>query len=193
MKSTQEKFEELLSPIVELAYRVAFNLTGDRERAENLVQETALRAYKGFHGFSEGTNFKAWFLKIMKNVFWELGRRQKRKPQTCCLDDAPDLFLFLNVEGQPNLKAAQDPAGVVLERLSAEQVCNAISELPIEYSLVASKYFLEDQSYAEISGELGVPVGTVRSRLHRARKLLQKSLWSLAVAEGLLEGKEVPA
>lgn len=183
----------LLEPILSLAYRVAYHLSGTQEGAENLVQEAALRAFRGFSGFQRGTNFKAWFLKVLKNVFWELGRRQKSKPQTCCLEDAPDLFLFLNAEAHPHLAESQDPAESVLGRLSGEQVSLAIAALPLDYREVSARYFLEDLSYAEIAEELGVPVGTVRSRLHRGRKLLQRSLWDLAVAEGVLEQRSVTA
>lgn len=187
MSAPAEEFESLLEPLLNLVYRVAYNLAGSREEAENLVQEASLRAYKGFHGFTRGTNFKSWFLKIMKNVYWELGRRSQRKPQTCALDDAPDLYLFQKVESHPHLKATQDPAHAVLDRLSSEQVARAIGALPFDYRYVCVLYFLEEKAYAEISELLEVPVGTVRSRLHRGRKLLQKSLWEVAVAEGILE------
>ncbi len=172
--------------MVSPAYGYALRLTRNRADAEDLVQEAALLACRGRTGFEEGTNFKAWFFRILTNCFWGMHRRELRRPSTIDFDDAPGLQLYhrsrevgLQVDGA-------DPASELLERIGAEKVAEALALLPESFEVVCTLYFMEDFSYQEIAEVLSVPVGTVRSRLHRGRKMLQKSLWHVAVDAGIV-------
>jgi RNA polymerase sigma-70 factor (ECF subfamily) len=179
-------FEELLALVVAPAYRTALRMTGNNSDAEDLVQEASLLAYRGFGSFDAGTNFKAWFFRILTNAFYSTHRRDKRRPSTVDLEDTPDLYLYGNSirEGLPY--SGPDPASDLFERLETEAVASAIDQLPEEYRVVANLYFTQDFSYQEIAQVLSCPVGTVRSRLHRARKMLQKALWQLARERGIV-------
>ena len=179
-------FEMLLGEVLSPAYGYALRLTRNRADAEDLVQEAALRAFRFADGFEAGTNFKAWFFRILVRQFWARRRRQKDRVTTVDLDDTPDLYLYARsaaagIHGEPD-----DPAGELMDRLGTERIVAAIAELPDEYGVVCTLYFMEDFAYHEIAQILDVPVGTVRSRLHRGRKMLQKTLWQLAEEAGIV-------
>lgn len=185
---TAEEFESHLTEVIPAAYGYALRLTRHRADAEDLVQEAALQACRGQGGFEAGTNFKAWFYRILTTCFWGKHRRDSRRPSTVDFDDPPVLYLFqrsaeagLPVEGE-------DPAATLFDRLGTERVASALQQLPEEFGIVCTLYFMEDFAYHEIAEVLGVPVGTVRSRLHRGRKMLQKSLWQVAVDAGVVSG-----
>ena len=179
-------FEQLLIPLLQPAYGMAMTLTGDRADAEDLVQEAALSALRGFKGFEPGTNFKAWFYRILTNCFYMKHRQRKRRPQTVELDDLPDLYMYARTIEIGLHRQAPNPAAVVMERISVEHIQTAINALPEEYRAVAGLYFNEDFTYEEIAEVLGCPVGTVRSRLHRGRRMLQKTLWQIARDDGIV-------
>lgn len=183
---TTETFESLLLPQLGPAFRLALSLTRNRADAEDAAQEAALQAQRGFAGFMPGTNFRAWFFRILMNVCFARHRSAKRRPETTSFEEVPEVYLFersveagLPVEGS-------DPARAIMDRLTTEQVIDAIASLPEEFREVASLYFLEQMSYEEIAEVVGRPVGTVRSRLHRGRRMLQKALWEAAVDAGIL-------
>jgi RNA polymerase sigma-70 factor (ECF subfamily) len=180
------RFEQLLTPLLERAFGLALNLLGDRAEAEDAVQEAALLAFKNFKSFEPGTNFKAWFFRILVNWCFGRHRQRKRRPETVEYEDVPPMYLYEQTRAAGMHTAAADPIGDVVGRMGVEQVRSAIESLPDEFRAVAALYFLEDSTYQEIADVLAVPVGTVRSRLHRARRLLQKQLWSLAVDAGLV-------
>lgn len=179
----QRRFETQLEPIIGTAYRIALNMSGNQDDAADIVQESALRAFRSFHTFQDGTNFKAWFFRIVTNFFLEWTRKRRREPfiegdGEAYLDNlAPDMLPLEHM----------NPASVVRGRMEVEQVQAAISALPKEYRVVASLYFIDEMSYQEIAGIAGCPVGTVRSRLHRSRRLLKLSLRPLAVRRGILD------
>ena len=182
----QNRFESLLSPVLGPAFGAALQMTRCRDDAEDLVQEAALQAYRAFDTFEPGTNFKAWFFRVMTNLFYQSYRKRRREPEIAPLEDASEIYLYLQstragLQGPPD-----DPADVVLGRMDSEAVSTAIATLPEEYRVVAALYFIEDFAYQEIAEIVECPVGTVRSRLHRGRKMLQKSLWRLAVERGLI-------
>ncbi len=183
---TVDNFTSLLESVLEPAYRTAYHLTRNEADAEELVQEAALLAYKGFDRFELGTNFKGWFMTILRNRFISGYRKKKREVPTVELEDAPDLYMYNKSLESGLATQTSEPAKYVIERLDAEQVADALAELPMEFREAATLYFTQDMSYQEIADVLGVPVGTVRSRLHRGRKLLQKKLWSLAEDYGLV-------
>jgi RNA polymerase sigma-70 factor (ECF subfamily) len=179
-------FESLLAPIVDRAYGMALRLTGNRDDAQDLVQESALLAFRGFHTFRPGTNFRAWFLRILVNCFYASARR--RRPEVSldgAAEQAPLLHLFIQSRAAGMHGAGRDPAHEVLDRIAADDVARAVDSLPEEFRVVCTLYFMEDLSYQEIADVVGVPVGTVRSRLHRGRKLLQMRLWQAALDAGL--------
>ncbi len=178
-------FESHLAPILSRAYSVAFRLTSNRDDAEDLVQDAAVRAFVAFHSFQPGTNFKAWFLRILVNGFLNRRRKAGREPQTVPLDDAEDLFLYQQAARNGLLKRGDDPASLVLQKFDAQSVAAALAALPEEFRVVAALYLVEGLAYEEIAAHVGCPVGTVRSRLHRGRKLLQKALWELGGERGL--------
>lgn len=185
-----DNFTSLLDSVLEPAYRTAYHLTRNEADAEELVQEAALLAYKGFDRFELGTNFKGWFMTILRNRFISGYRKKQREVPTVDLEDAPDLYMYNKSLESGLATQTSEPAKYVIERLDAEQVGDALAELPMEFREAATLYFTQDMSYQEIADVLGVPVGTVRSRLHRGRKLLQKKLWSLAEDYGLVPEAE---
>jgi RNA polymerase sigma-70 factor, ECF subfamily len=150
------------------------------------VQDAAVQAYRAFGSFSPGTNFRAWFLRIQTNLLLHSLRKKKRSPQLADLEDAPELYLYTQVHRSGLAGDAADPAHRVLGKMDTEQVNEAIAALPDEFRVAAALYFIEDLPYQEIAEILECPVGTVRSRLHRGRKLLQKALWRVAVEQGIV-------
>lgn len=187
------EFELLLSPLLDRAYGVALHLTRDRADAQDLVQEAALLAFRGFAGFRPGTNFRAWFFKILTNAFYTSHRKRRQEPDTVPLDDVPSAYVqqraheVVSDEGRAGAGLqGGNVARAVLGKLEIEQMEEAIGSLPEEFRVACSLYFLQDFTYQEIADILGVPIGTVRSRLHRGRALLQKRLWQLAEDHGLV-------
>jgi RNA polymerase sigma-70 factor, ECF subfamily len=161
----------------------------DRAEAEDLVQEAALAAVKGFGTFRQGTNFKAWFFQILTNCFYGRHRRTARQGESSNLDDVPELYLYERT-ADLGLHDLANPARELLSRIDGEEIAAALAGLPEEYRVVSTLYFMEDFSYLEIASILGVPAGTVRSRLHRGRKLLQRRLWPIALEHGILTEPE---
>jgi len=182
----QRQFEALLAPVLGAAYGTALHLTRSPEDAEDLVQEAALLAFRGFGRFEAGSHFKAWFFKILTNVYYQSYRRRRREPEIAPLEDVSELYLYLQTARGGLHEAGVDPVERVLGQLDAEAIAAALGTLPEEYRVVAALYFREQFAYEEIAAMLEIPVGTVRSRLHRARKLLQKALWRLAVEQGVV-------
>jgi RNA polymerase sigma-70 factor (ECF subfamily) len=151
------------------------------------VQDAAFLAHRGFASFEPGTNFRAWFFKILINAYYSRRRREKSRPVTSDLDDTPDLYIYAH-SGQAGFPTqGPDPAAQLLDKLGTERIAEAINRLPDEYRTVSTLYFMDDLSYEEIARVLDVPVGTVRSRLHRGRKMLQKALWQIAEEDGIVK------
>ena len=184
--------DELLPPLLESAYRVALRLTGNPADAEDLVQEAAFLAAKGFRTFRTGTNFKAWFFRVMTNAFYSKYRRQKRQGEQVDLDDTPEAYLYQKTVDAGLYTRTNDPVQALMTTITTDQITEALNDLPEEYRVVSSMYFEEDMAYQDIASVLEIPVGTVRSRLHRGRKLLQRRLWDVAVEAGVInrEGRD---
>jgi RNA polymerase sigma-70 factor (ECF subfamily) len=179
-------FEPLFGAVTGTAFGIAMRLTRNQADAEDLVQEAALLAFRAFASFEPGTNFRAWFLKILTNCYFSKRRWEKSRPVTSDLDDTPDLYLYARSAEAGFPTQGPDPAAQLLDRLGTERVVAAIARLPEEYRVVSTLYFMEDLSYEEIAEVLGCPIGTVRSRLHRGRKMLQKALWQVAEESGIV-------
>jgi RNA polymerase sigma-70 factor (ECF subfamily) len=152
-----ESFEQLAMPHFERLYNFACWLTHDRQEAEDLVQETYVKALKGFKSFQPGTNFRAWIYKILRNAF---------------------LTSRTGLEGEEEaLPAAEEtPESILLQRSDGRLVQQALEQLPVTYREVLLLCEVEEMSYQEISAALAIPMGTVMSRLSRARKALRGGL-----------------
>lgn len=183
--AVQAEFEALFSPILQMAYGTAVRLTRNRTDADDLVQEAALLAYRAFGTFQRGTNFKAWFFRILTNAFYSRHRKEKHEKSNVSTDDVPALYLYNKVSEAGLGGSDNDPASAIMDRLDADRVGEALDTLPEEYRAVATLYFIDDLSYQQIAGVLHCPVGTVRSRLHRGRRMLQKALWDVAMERGI--------
>jgi len=180
------EFEALFASVAGTAFGIAMRLTRNQADAEDLAQEAALLAFRAFASFEPGTNFRAWFFKILTNCYFSKRRREKSRPVTSDLDDTPDLYLYARSAEAGFPTQGPDPAAQLLDRLGTERVVTAIAHLPEEYRVVSTLYFMEDVSYEESAEVLGCPIGTVRSRLHRGRKMLQKALWLVAEEIGIV-------
>ena len=181
-QNTRQQFDRHLQPVLEMAYRYALRLSGQPDDAKDLVQDAVLRAYKSYHTFQVGSNFKAWLFTILTHRFYAIQARDAKKA-TVALDDAPDVFLYDQALrlGTP---MDGDPAAHLMQKLDGEAAQDAMLKLPEEYRVVCALHFLSDMRYDEIAETLGIPVGTVRSRLHRGRNLLQVALWHIAEERG---------
>jgi RNA polymerase sigma-70 factor (ECF subfamily) len=175
-------FPQAVSDNIDALYRGALRMTRSREEAEDLVQETFLRAYRFRHQFQPGTNFKAWLFKIQTNIFRSRYRKQWNAPQS--LDETEDFYLYQHLG--PDTPPGEDPAADVLDRLGIEEVRKAIEELPAVYRAAVLLTDVEGFSYKETADILDIPVGTVMSRLHRGRQRLQKKLYDYAKESGVV-------
>jgi RNA polymerase sigma-70 factor (ECF subfamily) len=179
-------FEAHLAPVLDAAFGTALRFTRNRADAEDLVQEAALLACRGFGTFEPGSNFRAWFFRILTNCFYSKYRKRKRQGTEVELDDTPELYMYCQAAAIGLHGQTEDPAALLMSKIDAEHVEAAIAALPEEYRVVATLYFMQDFAYQEIADVVGVPVGTIRSRLHRGRRLLQKALWVMAEERGVV-------
>jgi len=179
-------FEQELLAAIEAVHRFAVHLTRDPTRAEDLVQETYLRALAHRDQYQPGTNCRAWLFTICRNAFLKGARHSDREIAT---GDAS--LEALAAAGIHAGMAGSDPQGAVFERPElADAIRVALEKLPEEFRTTVVLVDLEDQSYAEAARVMGVPVGTVRSRLFRARRMLQEDLLAYAEDLGLLAPQE---
>ena len=183
-ESAQE-FETLLVPVLEPAYRAAFHLARNRSDAEDIVQEAALLAWRSFNSFEPGTNFRAWFHRIVTNTFLGRYRAERRRGRTISLDLEPGEGADRTAAEAWRAAGGGDSAETIFAGLALEDIQAALASLPVEYRTVAVLYFVDDLSYQQIATSVGRPVGTVRSRLHRARRMLWSRLASAAGDMGL--------
>ncbi len=188
--ATPATLEQLLLPVLSKAYGLALRLTRNPADAEDAVQEAALLATRAFETFTQGTNFKAWFLRIVTNCVYAKYRRTRRELHDVQLDATPELFLYVRTAELGMHQREMNPAQAFLGRLDTEQVAAALEALPEEYRTVSTLYFMDDLAYDDIAQVLAIPVGTVRSRLHRGRKILQKALWQIAQDHGIIPERE---
>jgi RNA polymerase sigma-70 factor, ECF subfamily len=178
--------EELLLPILDRAYGYALSLSGNPPDADDLLQDAALHACRGFGTFKPGSDFKPWFFTILTNCHYAKHRKTRREGDRVDLEEVSDLYLFDRTREHGLHEQAADPVTSLLGQLTRDEVDRALQSLPEEFRVVASLYFMEDLTYQEIADIVGVPVGTVRSRLHRARRLLQRHLWQVALDNGVV-------
>lgn len=160
-------------------------MTRNPADAEDIVQQTYLRAYQAFDQFESGTNLKAWLFKILTNTFISSYRKKQREVKTISADENEDFSLYERLT-QANASAEME----LLDRLPDEQVKAALEDLPEQFRTAVLLADVEGFSYQEIADIMDVPIGTVMSRLHRGRKALQKALWEYARTHGLVEEED---
>jgi RNA polymerase sigma-70 factor, ECF subfamily len=191
---TDADFDMLLRSVLGPAFGTALRMTGNRQDAEDLVQEASLAAYRGFATFQPGTNFKAWFFRIMMNGYLTGRRRARHETSMDELEDSHAAYFFLRTAEAGLHAQFEDPVAATIGQMAQDDVARALEALPEEFRVVSTLYFMEDLAYQEIADILGLPVGTVRSRLHRGRKMLQKRLWKVAEDQGIVRTRpERPA
>jgi RNA polymerase sigma-70 factor (ECF subfamily) len=165
------QFEEEALIHAEHLYRIALRLTGSRQAAEDLEQETYLRAFRAWRSYRPGTNLAAWLATIMRNANLDELRRQSRRPVQEPLDDDGDYYLYNRLAA-----AGPQPQDEVIARLSGNAIVTALGELPPNFREVVVLVDVGDFTYADAAGILGIPIGTVMSRLYRGRRLLKRAL-----------------
>ncbi|MFN4179138.1 MAG: sigma-70 family RNA polymerase sigma factor [Armatimonadota bacterium] len=180
------EFEAVVLPLREELRRAALRLTRSLESAEDLVQETLVHAYRGFAQFKRGTNLKAWLMRIMLNLFISHYRHQQRTVPTISLEGLLE-ELELTEEGSNFLlDESVSPEEIVMSRVMDDEVAKALKKLPEPFREVVILCDIEGLSYAEAAEALGIPIGTVRSRLSRARETLRQLLWEYAKRRRLI-------
>ncbi len=174
-----EGFEREALVHLDTLYNVALRLTGNAADAEDLVQETVLKAYRAWDMYERGTNCRAWLVTILRNTFINQFRKQSKKPASVQFDSVEDVSIFESVQDR-------DPAGSFFRHIVDEEVTRAIQELPEDFRVAVVLSDVEGLSYGEIAEILGVPVGTVKSRLFRGRRRLQRRLFEYALEMGYI-------
>ena len=175
------RFEEEALELSDQVYQVARRLTGSREEAEDLVQETFARAFRAWRSFEPGTNLRAWLFRILTNLNIDRGRKIQRSPDTQPLEET-DYFLYNKLE-ESTTDGTPDERRVV-ERLSQNDAVSALAELPHDFRDVVLLVDLADFTYSDAAQILDIPIGTVMSRLHRGRRILKGTLAETAAEDG---------
>jgi RNA polymerase sigma-70 factor, ECF subfamily len=176
-------FEREALPHLDVLYRVALRLAGDPSAAEDLVQDTMLRAFRGWSGYRPGTNARAWLLTILRNTFINEYRRRKREPISMDIEVAEPHAIYRDV-------ADADPEGEFFSRIVDTRILEAVDRLPTPFREVVVLSDMEGLGYAEIAESLDIPVGTVKSRLFRGRRQLQRELYDHAVEMGYIRPRD---
>ena len=182
----QARFERDALPFVDQLYAAAMRMTRNPADAEDLVQETYAKAYASFHQFREGTNLKAWLYRILTNTFINSYRKKQRQPVTVLEDEIPDWYLYDHLADDGAGSETASAEAQVLERMPDEDVQAALDALPETFRMAVWLADVEGFAYKEIAEILGIPIGTVMSRLHRGRKSLEKMLWDKVRERGLV-------
>ena len=181
---TQDAFETDALSYIDALYRTALRMTRSEADAEDLVQETYIRALRFRDQFTPGTNLKAWLFRILTNTFINSYRKRSRAPETTELDDVDEFSLYRRMSANGAGSGSSDPEREFLNGIVSTEVKDALQALPERFRTTVL-LDVEGFSYKEIAETLGIPIGTVMSRLHRGRKFLQKRLYELARDRGI--------
>jgi RNA polymerase sigma-70 factor (ECF subfamily) len=173
-------FDKELLPQLDALYTFAYHLTYNEEDANDLVQEAYFKAYKSIHRYQEGTNAKAWLFRILRNIFINEYRKKVSRPTQVDYEEV----INYHVEEDTNYSSYMDLREEMFQGMIGDEVTMAINALPVDFRVVILLCDIEDFKYEEISSILDIPIGTVRSRLHRARNLLKEKLSAYAASLG---------
>lgn len=179
-------FETEALPHMDALYRTALRMTKNENDAEDLVQEAYTKAYRFWDKFESGSNCRAWLFKIMTNIFINNYRSKSRSPMTLNADEIDDNFLYGQLS---SLNLEENPEKKFFSKIFDDDVKKAIDNLPDDFRVVVVLSFLDGFSYQEIADITDLQLGTVKSRLHRGRKLLQKELYDYAIKNGFIKEK----
>jgi RNA polymerase sigma-70 factor, ECF subfamily len=182
----KQRFQADVPPLLDSLYGGALRMTRNPADAEDLVQETMLRAYRSFDRFEAGTNLKAWLFRIMTNAYINIYRKKQREPQKVSTDEIEDFDLYQELKNH-DIQFTETPESLVLDELVDTDILQAIEDMPDQFRLAVVLSDMEGFSYAEMAEIMDVPMGTVMSRLHRGRKSLQKRLWDIARDRGIVK------
>jgi RNA polymerase sigma-70 factor (ECF subfamily) len=185
------RLEQAALEHIDALYRTALRMTRNESDAEDLVQEAYLRAFRSLHQFTEGTNLRAWLFRILTNTYINDYRRRQRRPTSSSLDDIEEFYLYDHLIDSGVQPTSERPEDIVMTKLSVSSVIDAIESLPEEFRQVVLLADVEGFAYREIAEIVDIPVGTVMSRLYRARRRLQRLLYDAAVESGIIESVAV--
>jgi RNA polymerase sigma-70 factor (ECF subfamily) len=171
-------------------YTAALRMTRNPAEAEDLVQETYLKAYRAFGSFEQGTNLKAWLYKILTNTFINAYRSRRRRPEQTEIEDVEDLYLYRRLGGLEAATAGRSAEEEVLDHFTDTEVKEALESLPESFRMTVLLADVEGFSYREIADIMDIPIGTVMSRLHRGRRALQKALLEFGMERGLVGDRD---
>ena len=179
-----DPFESEALSFLDALYRTALRMTRSEAEAEDLVQETYIRAFRFRQQFTPGTNLKAWLFRILTNTFINTYRRKTAQPEVTDLDGIDEFSLYRRMADDRAASSSPDPEAELLKTVVDTEVTDALEELPEKFRTTVL-LDVEGFSYKEIAEMLSIPIGTVMSRLHRGRKFLQKRLYDLARERGI--------
>ncbi|HEX7132608.1 MAG TPA: sigma-70 family RNA polymerase sigma factor [Iamia sp.] len=183
----QARFAEDAMPLMGSLYSAALRMTRNPADAEDLVQETYLKAYRGYGGFTEGTNLKAWLYRILTNTYINIYRAKQRRPDETELDESEDPYLYQRLGGLEAAQVGRSAEDELMDWFTEHEIKTAVEDLPEQFRMAVLLADVEGFSYKEIAEILEIPIGTVMSRLHRGRSRLQKSLFDYARSRGLAD------
>ncbi|MEQ8272504.1 MAG: sigma-70 family RNA polymerase sigma factor [Deltaproteobacteria bacterium] len=183
-KTDKSEFERLTLEHMDALYGAALRLTRSPKDAEDLVQDTFLKAFRFFDSFEKGTNIKAWLFKIQTNTFINKYRRKVKEREVA--EAPPEDIVLDRFVSSDQVRALQDPEGDFFGRLLSDEVIEALDQVPVDFRMVVILADIQGFSYKEIAEIVGCPVGTVMSRLFRGRRILQKQLYGYAIREGII-------
>ncbi|MCX8056436.1 MAG: sigma-70 family RNA polymerase sigma factor [Ignavibacteria bacterium] len=180
IENLDEEFRKEALPHMDALYNFALQLTQDSDDAADLLQETYIKAYRFWDKFEKGTNCKAWLFRIMKNSFINFYRKNTKSPEKLDYDEIEEIYETIksNEQNPHNLDRE------IYDNVFDDEVMQAINSLPEEFKTVLLMCDVEGMSYEEIADFMDIPIGTVRSRIHRARKLLAVKLYDYAKSRG---------
>ncbi len=185
--AVRERLEAEALSHIDALYRTALRMTRNQSDAEDLVQEAYLRAIRALDQYRDGTNLRAWLFRIMTNAYINDYRKRSRRPVNSSLDDIEEFYLYDHLIDSGVQPASERPEDVVLNRLTAEDVLQALDSLSDDFRHVVLLADVEGFTYREIAEILEIPVGTVMSRLYRARRRLQGALYDFALQSGYIK------
>ena len=190
--TTREDFTHDAMKHAPQLFSTAMRMTRNRSDAEDLVQETFIKAWRSFATYQQGTNLRAWLFRIMTNTYINKYNAQQRKPTETELDDVEELFLYKRLGAVDQSQLSQSAEDQMLSLFTDDEVKKALEELPDQFRIPVLMSDVEGFSYKEIAEILEIPLGTVMSRLHRGRKSMQKMLYEYAKERGLINEALLP-